>query len=101
VRRRRSLFACADGLGRDDAPCKLYVITGPEVIKAVTGEDVTMQDLGAQWYTTARAASHISSPRRTRRARTRQTVLSYLPQNNTEDPPQVEPYDPADRWMNA
>jgi acetyl-CoA carboxylase carboxyltransferase component len=24
-------------------------------------------------------------------------LLSYLPQNNTEDPPQLEPYDPADR----
>ena len=71
-------------------------LTGPEVIKAVTGEDVTAPASGARraQLPQRRRASHgaqrsrLSGPK---------LLLSYLPQNNNEDPPQIAPYDPADR----
>ena len=74
-------------------------ITGPEVIKAVTGEDVTVARPRRQrWCTTAAAASRTAWPTDEPGAGAgRSCCSSYLPQNNTEDPPQVAPYDPPDR----
>ncbi len=73
-------------------------ITGPEVIKTVTNEDVTKEDLGG-------AAAHASksgvcaltaSDDRAALVRLRE-LLSYLPSNNTEDPPRRPCADPGDR----
>ncbi|MCI0476822.1 MAG: acyl-CoA carboxylase subunit beta [Anaerolineales bacterium] len=73
-------------------------ITGPEVIKAVTGEDVTMQDLGGTMVHNAKSGvAHLVAEDERAALELVKLLLSYLPQNNTEDPPQVEPYDPADR----
>lgn len=73
-------------------------ITGPEVIKAVTGEDVTMQDLGGTMVHNAKSGvAHLVAEDEHSALELVKLLLSYLPQNNTEDPPQVEPYDPADR----
>ncbi|MCX7838069.1 MAG: acyl-CoA carboxylase subunit beta [Anaerolineae bacterium] len=73
-------------------------ITGPEVIKAVTGEDVTMPDLGGPMVHNAKSGvAHLIAEDEHHAIELVKLLLSYLPQNNTEDPPQVEPYDPADR----
>jgi methylmalonyl-CoA carboxyltransferase large subunit len=63
-------------------------ITGPSVIKQVTGEEVTQDDLGGAGRPHGVPASSTSSP--TRRAGgilIAKKLLSFLPQNNTEDAP--------------
>ena len=84
-------------------PTSFMFITGPEVIKAVTGEDVTAQRArrqpGAQQPQRRRPAAWPTT--RARRSSWSKLLLSYLPQNNTEDPPQVAPYDPPDRMDEA
>ncbi|MFQ5711908.1 MAG: acyl-CoA carboxylase subunit beta, partial [Candidatus Geothermarchaeales archaeon] len=76
----------------------LMFITGPVVIKAVTGEEVTMEDLGG-----ARVHNQISGnadfftgndEECLQRIR---ELLSYLPSNNLEDPPIVETGDDPNR----
>ena len=63
-------------------------ITGPEVIKAVTHEEVTKEDLGgASTHATKSGVCHLTSPDdRTCLAQARE-LLSFLPSNNQEDPP--------------
>jgi len=73
-------------------------ITGPEVTKTVTGEEVTKEELGGAsthaqksgvcHFTAADDQSCIAQVRR---------LLSYIPSNNTEDPPIVPNDDPVDR----
>lgn len=73
-------------------------ITGPEVIRSVTGEQVTMQDLGGTMVHNAKSGvAQLVAENENEAIQLAKLLLSYLPQNNTEDPPQVEPYDPADR----
>ncbi len=73
-------------------------ITGPEVIKAVTHEEVTKEDLGgAAAHAAKSGVCHLTSPDdRACIAQIRQ-LLSYLPQNNAEDPPLGPTDDPTDR----
>ena len=73
-------------------------LTGPDIIKTVTGEDVTAEELGGAWVhnATSGVAQVLAADEADALRKTKQ-LLSYLPQNNTEDPPQLEPYDPADR----
>ena len=63
-------------------------ITGPDVIKAVTHEEVTKEDLGGARTHATRSASRTSrsTPRRRRSAPVRE-LLSFLPPNNADDPP--------------
>src|SRR5271165_5835247 len=63
-------------------------ITGPDVIKAVTHEEVTKEDLGgATTHATRSGVCHLTSPDdKTCIAQTRE-LLSFLPSNNQEDPP--------------
>jgi len=70
-------------------------ITGPEVIKAVTHEEVTKEDLGgAQTHATKSGVCHLTAPDdRTCIAQTRE-LLSFLPANNQEDPPFKPSSDP-------
>ncbi|MCM2255991.1 MAG: acyl-CoA carboxylase subunit beta [Vicinamibacteria bacterium] len=73
-------------------------ITGPEVIKVVTGEDVTGADLGGSVVHNSRSGvAHLMAEDDPQALELVKLLLGYLPQNNTEDPPQVAPYDPADR----
>ena len=73
-------------------------ITGPDVIKAVTHETVTKEELGgAQTHAARSGVAHFTDESdRTCLARVRE-LLSYLPSNNTEDPPRRASTDPADR----
>ncbi len=63
-------------------------ITGPDVIKTVTGEDVSMEDLGgAHSHNTKSGNAHYKAADEKDAIEWVQALLSYLPQNNLEDPP--------------
>ncbi len=77
-------------------------ITGPEVIKSVTGENVSFEDLGGTLVHNARSGvAHFLADDEQAALMLVKVLLSYLPQNNTEDPPQVTPYDLPDRMNEA
>ncbi len=73
-------------------------ITGPDVIKTVTSEEVTKDDLGgARVHHEVSGVSHFSDETEEACiARIRQ-LLSFIPSNNLESPPLVPTDDPADR----
>jgi len=63
-------------------------ITGPDVIKATTHEDVTMNELGgADTHATKSGVCHLEAPDDRGALLTIRELLAYLPQNNLEDPP--------------
>ena len=63
-------------------------ITGPEVIKTVTGEDVTMEELGGgRTHSTKTGNSHYLAADEPDALAYVRDLLTYLPQNNLEDPP--------------
>lgn len=66
-------------------------ITGPEVIKAVTGEEITFEDLGGAMAHNEKSgvAQFACEDDADALARIR-TLLSYLPSNNMEDPPRAD-----------
>ncbi|HXF56415.1 MAG TPA: acyl-CoA carboxylase subunit beta [Actinomycetota bacterium] len=73
-------------------------ITGPDVIKAVTGEDVTFEELGGALTHATRSgiASFIADDEASCLQMVRY-LLSFLPSNNLEDPPSYAPRDDPDR----
>ena len=73
-------------------------ITGPDVIKSVTGEDVTFEELGGASTHASRSgiASFIADDEASCLAQVRY-LLSFLPSNNLEDPPAYAPTDDPDR----
>jgi acetyl-CoA carboxylase carboxyltransferase component len=73
-------------------------ITGPDVVKTVTGEDVTQEELGGAVTHAAKSgvAAFVYDDEQTALAQVRY-LLSFLPPNNLEDPPFFESDDPADR----
>jgi propionyl-CoA carboxylase beta chain len=63
-------------------------ITGPDVVKTVMREDVTAEDLGgAMVHTTESGMSHVTANNEADCLFLIRELLSYLPQNNMEDPP--------------
>jgi acetyl-CoA carboxylase carboxyltransferase component len=73
-------------------------ITGPDVIKAVTREEVTSEDLGGAMVHNAKSGvAHFAAQDEEDCIYQIRKLLSYLPQNNVEDPPFVPTEDPADR----
>ncbi|AQP51683.1 acyl-CoA carboxylase subunit beta [Tessaracoccus flavescens] len=63
-------------------------ITGPEVIKTVTGEDVSMEELGGgRTHNTKSGNAHYLAADEADAIEYVRELLSYLPQNNLEDPP--------------
>jgi acetyl-CoA carboxylase carboxyltransferase component len=65
-------------------------ITGPEVVKTVTHEDVTFEELGgADVHAETSGVCHIAADSEADALYLVQKLLSYLPQNNMEDPPFV------------
>ncbi len=70
-------------------------ITGPDVIKTVTGEDVTLEDLGgARTHNTKSGNAHYLAADEADAIDYVKALLSYLPSNNLEDPPAYD--EPAD-----
>jgi propionyl-CoA carboxylase beta chain len=70
-------------------------ITGPDVIKTVTGEDVSMEELGgARAHNTKSGNAHYMGADEDDALEYVKALLSYLPQNNLDDPPSYD--EPAD-----
>ncbi|MFN8392682.1 MAG: acyl-CoA carboxylase subunit beta [Bdellovibrionota bacterium] len=73
-------------------------ITGPEVIKAVTKEDVTKEDLGgAHTHNERSGVAHFLAPDEEVCFAQIRELLSYLPQSNKEHAPRQSTDDPPDR----
>ncbi|MBC5804908.1 MAG: methylmalonyl-CoA carboxyltransferase [Candidatus Eremiobacter antarcticus] len=73
-------------------------ITGPEIIKAVTGEHVSFEDLGgATTHNTKSGVAHFIAADETDAFEQVRHLLSFLPQNNVEDPPTAVCSDDVER----
>ncbi|HXQ94401.1 MAG TPA: acyl-CoA carboxylase subunit beta [Thermoplasmata archaeon] len=71
-------------------------ITGPDVIRAVTGEEVTAEALGgADAHGLGSGVSHFAADSDRAALDLTRKILSYLPLNNVEEPPASEPVGPA------
>ena len=77
-------------------------ITGPDVVKTVTHEDVTSEELGgAKVHTSKSGVAHFSSPDDKSCLLKLRKLMSYLPLNNAEDAPRIPCDDPTDRREEA
>ncbi|MGE5673586.1 MAG: acyl-CoA carboxylase subunit beta [Mycobacterium leprae] len=73
-------------------------ITGPDVIRAVTGEQTTHDALGgAAAHAATSGVAHFRAVSEQECIATVRRLLSFLPQNNVDDPPLLPASDPADR----
>ena len=73
-------------------------VTGPDVIRTVTHEEVTKDELGgAMTHNAKSGAAHFAVPTDKDCLALLRLLLGYLPGNNLDDPPRVETTDPADR----
>ncbi len=73
-------------------------ITGPDVVETVTGEDVGFDELGgAKTHATESGVAQFTAADEKSALDDVGRLLSYLPQNNVEDPPRVEPRDDPER----
>ena len=73
-------------------------ITGPDVVKAVTGEDVSHEELGgAAAHASRSGVAHFTAKSEEACFADVRRLLSFLPSNNAESPPSVEPNDAPDR----
>src|SRR5207302_9014255 len=69
-------------------------ITGPEVVKTVTGEEVSFEELGgAMSHNTKSGVAQFASEDEDACLEDTRYLLSFLPQNNLEMPPRVQPTD--------
>ena len=70
-------------------------ITGPQVIKAVTGEEVSAEELGgAATHNQTSGVAHFFAENEEECFIQIRSLLSYLPSNNVDDPPRAEPREP-------
>jgi len=77
-------------------------LTGPKVVKTVTGEDVTQEQLGgASVHASKSGVAHFAVDNEEEGIRLIRHLLSFIPQNNMEDAPCVEPTDAIDRVDDA
>jgi acetyl-CoA carboxylase carboxyltransferase component len=73
-------------------------LTGPKVVKTVTGEDVTTEDLGgASVHATKSGVAQFVAENEEEGLKMIRHLLSFLPSNNLETPPETECSDPIDR----
>ncbi|MFC7045665.1 acyl-CoA carboxylase subunit beta [Halobacteriaceae archaeon GCM10025711] len=73
-------------------------ITGPDVIETVTGEQVSMEELGgAGPHSSKSGVAHFAYESDEGALDGIRELLSYLPANNMSDPPRLEPWDDPDR----
>jgi propionyl-CoA carboxylase beta chain len=73
-------------------------VTGPDVIKAVTGEEVDFATLGgAQSHASLSGVTHFVAADEAQAVEEVRYLLSFLPQNNLEAPPSFAPQDRPDR----
>ncbi|MDQ3507981.1 MAG: methylmalonyl-CoA carboxyltransferase, partial [Actinomycetota bacterium] len=73
-------------------------ITGPDVIKSVTGEEVSQEELGgAATHNTTSGVAHFSAPDEESCLEDVRYLLSFLPENNLESSPRFDALDDPDR----
>jgi acetyl-CoA carboxylase carboxyltransferase component len=73
-------------------------VTGPNVVKTVTHEDVSYEDLGGpEVHSTKSGVAQFIAENEVETLALVRKLFSYIPQNNMEDPPAVECTDPVDR----
>ena len=73
-------------------------VTGPDVIKTVTHEDVTKDELGgATTHSSTSGVAHFAVENESQAISTVRALLSFLPQNNAEEPPIVPSDDDPNR----
>jgi propionyl-CoA carboxylase beta chain len=73
-------------------------VTGPDVIKTVTHEDVTKEDLGgAETHAEKSGVCHFVSPNEQACLQSVRKLVSHLPSNNLDQPPSSKTEDPVDR----
>ncbi len=73
-------------------------VTGPDVIRTVTHEEVTKDELGgAMTHNAKSGAAHFAVPTDKDCLALLRLLLGYLPGNNVDDPPRVDTADPANR----
>ena len=73
-------------------------ITGPDVVKTVTGEEVSLEELGgADAHATKSGVAHLTAPDDEALLEDARFLLSFLPQSNRGATPYDDPADPADR----
>jgi propionyl-CoA carboxylase beta chain len=73
-------------------------ITGPDVVRTVTGEEVTQEELGgAAAHAVKSGVTHFTAPDEESALEDARYLLSFLPQNNLESPVWAAPSDPPDR----
>ncbi len=73
-------------------------LTGPDVIREVTHEDVTFEELGGAFaHSTKSGISHFSVESEEKCLAMIRELMTYLPQNNIDDPPQIECVDSIER----
>ncbi|HJS25074.1 MAG TPA: acyl-CoA carboxylase subunit beta [Pyrinomonadaceae bacterium] len=73
-------------------------ITGPDVIKTVTHQEVTKEALGgAVTHNSVSGVAHFAADSDEHALRIVRELFSFIPSNNLEDPPRVDASDPHDR----
>jgi propionyl-CoA carboxylase beta chain len=73
-------------------------VTGPDVVKAVTNEVVSFEELGgAETHNSKSGVAHFETDTEVECLQLVRKLLGFLPSNNTEDPPMGPQDDPADR----
>jgi acetyl-CoA carboxylase carboxyltransferase component len=73
-------------------------VTGPNVVRSVTHEDVTAERLGgATTHTTRSGVAHLAAHDEAEALASARRLLGFLPQNNLGDPPRIAASDPRDR----
>lgn len=76
-------------------------VTGPEVVKTVLGEEVSFDELGgAMSHGKISGVSHFVAKNEYQCMDIVKSILSYMPQNNTEEPPMVDTGDDPNRLDN-
>ena len=77
-------------------------LTGPGVVKTVTGETVTQEDLGgASVHATKSGVAHFAAENENEGIQVIKDILSFIPSNNREQAPFVPTSDPAGRYDDA
>ena len=77
-------------------------LTGPDVIKTVTGEEINAEDLGgAKIHLGVSGVAHLGAASEQDALALCRRVLGYFPSNNMENPPFVQTSDPAQRMDDA
>ncbi|MFC1514054.1 acyl-CoA carboxylase subunit beta [candidate division KSB1 bacterium] len=73
-------------------------VTGPKVVKTVTHEDVSSEELGgAMTHASRSGVAHFACENEVDCIEKTKKLLSFIPQNNLEDPPRTVPADSPDR----